>query len=631
MTAILFESVEEAFAANAQPVLLYARIGGVPVEATEVTIGSGVDRPVPTCTLYCLAPRPETLAMNAEIEVEWGYPGATARRFYGHIPRDEGAFDDRGAVIRIEGEGEISRLAYPEYAGVEITGPTSLKDAFRSLCELRQAVPYLADDTTAVDGETTIMLGGEPAVDDGHIRIDNRTAPLGWLTRVAKLFGYRVFGCPDGSTRMARVSGLAIPDFTGDELTIDLNRWDYIEPRTTLNFRSAAGTSNPVIGTVTVGDIGRIMSDEFPSANGYLWGQVTFAGQPIGWCALHNFSGIPNFRRKITTVVPPRFEEGVDCFRITHQRDIRDMANYIEVKGARFTDADGGPVEIRAIPDTVPYDARLDPPGWRKDTVGTQDIVTAQQADWVRTATEVDRSEPYELVSWECVGRPDVQPGDVVTLHAPVHGIVYEDYWLMSVDESANRNGATMRLSGWRGAGQPLKAGNDCVTETVRNSVVHLGTETLSHYAKPSPDGIEYDIAFTVSSSAYSSLKLHGLAHGTNSIGDNTAVTGSKVEIWQLENPSLPESGTNEKKRVGSLELPTLDEELSRKRNYAASDAAWTPFALPMPGRLKQGAATMRLLSGEHDGGGQDDYEVKQLRLTYCGVGEPILPGQVGA
>jgi hypothetical protein len=146
---------------------------------------------------------------------------------------------------------------------------------------------------------------------------------------------------------------------------------------------------------------------------------------------------------------------------------------------------------------------------------------------------------------------------------------------------------------------------------------------------------VEIDI--TVTDADYSSLRLTGICHGTNSINNRTAITGSKVEIWQLEDPSLPESGSNEERRAGSMELPTTNEEVSRRRNYASSDRYWTPFSLPLPGTLKEGAATLVIVCGESDPEDSDDdpevddFELDDLVLTYCGVGEPTLPGIVEA
>jgi hypothetical protein len=159
-----------------------------------------------------------------------------------------------------------------------------------------------------------------------------------------------------------------------------------------------------------------------------------------------------------------------------------------------------------------------------------------------------------------------------------------------------------------------------------------MGTETLSHYKDPSPDSTEFTIDFEVTHADYSSLRLAGRCHGTNSIRNNTPVTGSKIEIWQLPDPSLPEGPTNELRRAGSVELPTVNEELNKRRNYSSSNQFWQSFTLPLSGNLKEGDAEMRIIAGEYSepSDGIDDFEIKDLSLTYCGVGQPTLPGGGG-
>lgn len=546
--SITFADIDEAMASDVLPVQVFCRIGGVAVNVTEAHTRHAVSRPIGSCTVYVEAPRPATATMNAEIEIEMGYPGAVRRTFHGVIPSDESVTDERGRLVRIEGQGWASRLNYPEPNGIELEGPVSLKEAFRSLCALRDVPTYLADDTTYIDGATTIMLGGNADIDGGNIVIDETTSPLAWLDDMARLFGYRVFDCPDGSVRLARISGL-------------------------------------------------------PPAADY-----TYA-------------------------------EGVNVFRLAKTRDTAPMVNYWEVLGARYTASDGGPVQIRSIPDEVPYAAELDPPGYRKDRVSNQNLVTDTQAAGCRNAMEIDRSEVAEYVSWEYAGRPDMQPGEVASITGASHDLTDTLLWIMTADQSVTDRGYIAQMEGWQGAGEALAAGNDCVTVAVTISgdgCLHIGDETLSHYKDPTPDSSDNNedeemratISFTVADEDYSSVRLSGRVHGSNSIGNKTPVEGSKIEIWQLENPSLPSGPTNELRRVGSLDLPTANEELSKRRNYSSSNTYWQSFTLPIRGTLKVGAAEMRFIAGETEGGSFDDYEIKDLSLTYCGVGEPTLPGE---
>lgn len=544
MSAITFATIDAAMAANVRPVRLYVRIGGVAVSATEAHTRHSVDQPVGTCTVYLAAPRPASLAMNAEIEIEAGYAGATRRIFHGFVTDDDSDTDNRGNLVRVDGAGWASRLAYPEPNGIEITGPVSLKDAFRSLCLLREIPTYLADDTTYVDGTTEITLGGNTQVSGGHVRIDSKTSPLAWITRTAKLFGYRVFDSPDGAVRLARISGLP----------------------------------------------------------------------PTAEASVQSYS------------------EGVNCYRLSNTRDRDRMVTYWEVLGARYTDTDGGVTQIRSIPSSVPYDATLDPPGYRKDTLNSQELVTSVQAQGARNAHETDYSELYQEVTWEAAGRPDLQPGDVVTVAGASHGLSSQRLWLTDIDQSVTDRGYLARMAGWFGAGTALAAGNDAVTVSLGSTCYHIGDETVSWYRTTTPNGTSVTIDITVADADYSSLRLTGIAHGCNTYGTGntgTPTTGSVVEVWQLADPSLPESGSNEKSRKGSVTLPTLDEEYSRQRNYAATDTYWTAFSLPLPGTLKVGAAELRLIAGTNPSG-YDDYELDDLALVYAGVGEPTLPGDLG-
>lgn len=533
--SIAFPSVESAVAAHVQPVVLYGRIGGEAVTITEASVRHGVDQPVGTCSVVLEAPRPDVLQIGAEIEVEAGYAGASRRIFHGRIPLDEASISDRGRWVKVDGEGWAAKLRRRSYSVIDMPGPISLKEAFRALCELRGVPTYFADETTYVDGVTEIMLGGNTQIDGGNVRIDTSTSPLDWLTRTAKLFGYRVFDCPDGAVRLARISGL--PNQT--------------------------------------------------SAMAYT--------------------------------------EGVNAFRFVNRRDVRPMVTYWEVRGATYTATDGGRTSIRSIPESVTADPFGEVPS---DTISNNVLVTDTLAAGCRNAHEVDYSTIWTGETWDCVGHPALQPGDVVTVQAPTLGIdMPADRWLMSIDQSVGDRGYEATMTGWAGAGTALAAGDDCISEPVTitpDGILHLGNQTISRYADSTPDGIEVTLPITVAHADYSSLRLTGRAHGTNSYGRAKASTGSKVELWQLPDPALPESGTNEMRRVGSIELPTLDENSHLNLNYS-NDANWSDFSLPISGTLKVGAAELRILAGTNPDG-RDDFEIKDLMLTYCGVGVPTMP-----
>lgn len=538
--SVSFATIGDALAATNLPVRLYCRIGGEPVDITDARTSHSVDTSLSRCTVTVPYPRPATLDLMAEIEVEAGYPGQVHRIFHGVIPDYALSIDDRGKELRVTGVGYEYYLTDPDETGLLFGVPISLKEVFRGACEWRQVPSYFSEETYLPDG-TEIMLG-EPGIDDGVVTIDNRTSPRSFLDRASGLFGYRAYGRPDGAFVQSRVSGL-----------------------------------------------------------------------PDGAAAVFTFT------------------EGVDCFRINQSRDVRTMHTYWEVEGASYTDEDGIDVQVRSTPDEVEGSDYLPPLGYRKATISDNLLVNTTLADGCRNVMEIDYGAPSVQESFEVVGNPLLMPGSVVAITSASMESIAEARWVMSVDHDIDDRGYTTTFETWAGSGEALGAGDDCTTETITipsDGVAHLGNETISWYKDPSPDGSSVTVAFTVSNDDYSSLRLSGLAHGTNTYNRGRKTepsTGSVVEVWQLQDPSQAEGGNNELRRVGSMELPTLDEEYSLRRNYGASDTYWTAFSLPMPGRLLEGAAELRIIAGKNPTG-TDDFEIKDLRLTYCGVGAPSLP-----
>jgi hypothetical protein len=457
------------------------------------------------------------------------------------------------------------------------------------------------------------------------------------MTRNAELYGYRVFDSPDGAVRLARVSGVPTPPFDTAIQTMDIQPGDIIAKNSHSPYQwhlweteETAFDMDYAIAELETGHWGIVGDEPFGTAFGYTIVPVTISGIGPGWVAAF-FPADGTIYFDVVTFTVPTYEEGVNVYRLSKRRSSDPMATYIEVLGARYTDVAGGTLHIRSIADEVPYAAELDPPGYRQATISSQDIVTDEQAAGVRNVAEVDRSAVWEYINWECAGRPDVQPGDVVQITGDSHGILGDTFWLMSIDQSVSDRGYVARMEGWYGAGQPLAAGNDCVTQTVTiagDGVVHVGDETVSWYKDPTADGTEVTITIDIDHDDYSSLRLTGRVHGSNSYGvASTASTGSVIEVWQLEDPSLPESGSNEMQRKGSMELPTANEEYGKRRNYSSSNQYWQSFSLPMPGQLKVGAAELRLIAGDNVPDRKDDYEIKDLALVTCGVGIPDLPG----
>ena len=639
---LTFADMAAVEASPYKPGELYVRIGDEPVRATEAHTVHDVDQPVGTCRVMLALPRLEALQIGANIEVEMGHPGTVGRVFLGFVPDDDASITDTEQTVTVNGEGWGAFLRDEDAYGLLFNGPVSLKDVFRGVCESRFVPTYLADETTLPDG-SQIMLGGNEQVDGGDVVIDDRSSPGSFLSRTAQLFGYRTYDIPNATHRLSRVSGLPNPQFEGGELTIELATGDYVQATSTLNLRTGPGTGFEAIAALANGGYGRIDSDTDVIADGFRWRKIRAFGAPTAWVAITSFAGEPRFLRVTPTQPIHWVTEGVNAYRFDHQRSSKEMRTYFDVRGARYTDpVDGGPVEIRSIPNVVPSAPELRPLGYRIERFSDQALVTTELAEGCRACLEVDQSALYERHGWEQHGNPEMMPGQIAVVTSATLGIWNALRWIMRVEHDFTSDAFTTTVEGWAGGGVALPAGDDCRTETVTNDTIHAGTETLSHYRDPSPDSVRdpretdketkdrrwvVEIPFTVSYADYSSLKLTGICHGSNSIKNKTAITGSQIEVWQLEDPAAAESGTNEFKRVGTMELPTANEELSKKRNYSSTDRFWTPFSLPLPGSLKLGAATLVIVCGESKDGEIDDFEVGRLRLIYCGVGIPALPG----
>lgn len=314
------------------------------------------------------------------------------------------------------------------------------------------------------------------------------------------------------------------------------------------------------------------------------------------------------------------YDQGVNAYEMGRQDDVEPMVNYWEVRGARYTDADGVNVEVRSIPASVPYAWELDPPGYRADGLSDDALVSVGLADAVRNVQEIDWSRPYEEESWEIDLDHRIQPGDIagfrsLTLAVPAT----RRLWAMSVRNTASDRGYSTTVSGWAGAGVALPAGNDAVSYSVGVGPYHLGDETIPWYAVPAPSGTTRSFWLTVPDE-YTSIVLSGKAHGTNSYfieGANSESTVSTIEVWQAG------------EKVGSTDLPVLPENYARRLPYS-NVAHWTSFRLPVPGRLEPGSVRIDFVAGEDKkatGGPIDDYEIRDVWITLAGVGQPILPG----
>lgn len=319
------------------------------------------------------------------------------------------------------------------------------------------------------------------------------------------------------------------------------------------------------------------------------------------------------------------FTQGINVFSMRRDDDLSKMVNWWDVEGASYTDADGIPVKIRSFPAWLAYEPWLDPPGYRRQPLRGEVLVTTELADAARNVAEIDSMAPEETESWTYLGSPGIQPGDVATLTSPLLELDEDDRWVTQIDHSSSTRGIRTTWTGWWSPGSSLPAGDDSVEIPVFTNPRHIGNEYLSHYAVPSPQGKTISFNITVPDT-YTAIVLSGWAHGVNSFrvsGKSTEETVSKIEVWQ---------GANDKP-IGTGVLPSMPENLSKKYPYGSASPSvwqryWTRFRIAVPGRLEAGTATVKLISGKSSKYSWDDYEVRLLVVTVTGNGAPSLPGE---
>lgn len=334
---------------------------------------------------------------------------------------------------------------------------------------------------------------------------------------------------------------------------------------------------------------------------------------PAGPVRLRRVSGLPTADALLT------IREGVNAYRFGRRTLLGRMVNVWEVTGARYTDADGEQVELSSVTSPLPDDPRLQPLGYVKDSISDQALVSQALADAARDVAELDRGEPEERETWECDLRPDLQPGDVVELVSTSLD-VDGNRWLMSIDQSVGEQGAYASMEAWAGGLDAIATSTDCTTLSLLGTEGrHVGDESIAWYKRPTPDGMSVALAFTAPDDV-TSMTLSGKAHGCNSFfvgGGNSGSSGSRVEVWQ--------GGV----KLASALLPVLDENFAARLDYTL-DANWTAFSVALPGSIAAGTAELRIVGGVNalaTAGPTDDFEVKDLTLTFCGVGTPETPG----
>lgn len=341
-----------------------------------------------------------------------------------------------------------------------------------------------------------------------------------------------------------------------------------------------------------------------------LFGYAVF-DTPAG-LRLRRMLGVPDGLARLIVV------EGVNPMEVTSRDDIARIVNYWEIFGADYTAPAGNRVPIRSIASEIPFNPLIQPDGWRRDERRHTMLDTYALADAVRNVQEITWAAPRTEIRWRTHGAPHILPGDVAQVTSETAGALTGRYWIDEVQHTFSDQGFYTDCTGWRGEGSAYPAGNDCVTTAIPGGPWHIGDEYISWYAHPHPMGYVVKIPFTVTE-GYSSLTVRALAHGTNSYllsGQNAESDVSRFEIWQFG------------ERVGSGNLPVLNEDYNRRLPYGAGDTYWSPIVVPVSGALEAGAAELWIVSGKDtraSGGPTDDMEIKAPSLVTCGVGSPVI------
>lgn len=251
--SVLLEDVQREMDAAHKHLQWVVLIDGTVTDCLSVTTRYGVNEPVGTATLSLPLPLPSHVTMGASVEVQAGFRGAVHTIFRGFIPRTRGVINASGKTATVTASSWAARLARKDYVDVVFPGPISLKALFEGLCRRRRAISYRSDATTSPDGSRVITLGNNEDANGREVLVPRKTQTLDFLTRTARLFGYRAFDTP-GEFRQKRISGMP----NGDASIAVLEAWNAIalEHETTVetvvNYREVFGAEYTDADGVTI-------------------------------------------------------------------------------------------------------------------------------------------------------------------------------------------------------------------------------------------------------------------------------------------------------------------------------------------------------------------------------------------
>jgi hypothetical protein len=473
----------------------------------------------------------------------------------------------------------------------------------------------------------TLFSGRLPRWQSSMRREDTITLyPVGWCS----LLAYRerfdlVFDGPITISALfdALCARRGVPSYRADRVTDE------------------TGTIEIELGTNPSIDDGKVIIPASQSPLAYLNNQAEIYKYRIydtcdGTVRLSRISGMPLGDPVVT------FQEGWSILGADRDYDISDIVNYPDIHGRTFEDALGASVPIRAFPDPVvssPFVPVNDGVSYQRITSSL--ITTQQQAEIALAAAQVDMNAPHTPVQWDAVAVPGLNVGDHIALDAQaVEGT--GSYWLTDMRIQGRSSGSlTATYNGWAGGGVAMPAGENREFQLIQTGVVHLGDETLTHYASPAPNGNvsnqrqKWTITIPERTTAVSVIYWH---HGTNSQlvgGVQTDLEVSKFSVFEVG----ANRNDDDVRAVTSGTLEILSEDLARRYPYsqfttttnddgeivALDPGYWKPGAANLD-RLDAGTYDLYLDAGEKNG--WDDFEARLLYLVFYGRAEPVIVPQ---